>query len=180
MNENGQDRLRRSETVSRVVRYVVLALLILSVGNWLFSLVWWSEGAWGGQSLGRILGFLMQIVLWIWYWELAKLFHFYQRGLIFASKTIGCIRTLGILCVVNWLVVSAWRGTTYLLPSAPPPKLPAGILISVHHSPFLMGFFSFSVGGFNVGMLLAGCIIVLIAWIMEEGRKIQEDQALTV
>jgi hypothetical protein len=44
-----------------------------------------------------------------------------------------------------------------------------------------MGFFSFDFGtGINFGLLFAGIVIVLIAWIMDEGRKIQEEQELTV
>jgi hypothetical protein len=43
-----------------------------------------------------------------------------------------------------------------------------------------MGFFTFSYGFINLGYLLAGTIIILIAWIMDEGRKIQEEQELTV
>jgi hypothetical protein len=44
-----------------------------------------------------------------------------------------------------------------------------------------MGFFSFDFGtGIDFGLFLAGVVIVLIAWIMDEGRKIQEEQELTV
>jgi hypothetical protein len=44
-----------------------------------------------------------------------------------------------------------------------------------------MGFFSFDFGtGVDFGLLLAGIVIVLVAWIMDEGRKIQEEQELTV
>jgi hypothetical protein len=63
----------------------------------------------------------------------------------------------------------------------PPSVLPLGVKVVVTsvktHS---LGFFSFNIGGINFGMLLAGIIIVLIAWIMDEGRKIQEEQELTV
>ena len=34
--------------------------------------------------------------------------------------------------------------------------------------------------GINFGQLLIGSAIFLIAWIMDEGRKIQEEQELTV
>jgi hypothetical protein len=46
---------------------------------------------------------------------------------------------------------------------------------------YRMEFFSFAFGwGIDFGPLLIGAIIVLIAWIMDEGRKIQEEQELTV
>jgi hypothetical protein len=44
-----------------------------------------------------------------------------------------------------------------------------------------VGFFTFDFGlGIDFGMPLGAAIIILIAWIMDEGRKIQEDQELTV
>jgi hypothetical protein len=45
---------------------------------------------------------------------------------------------------------------------------------------FRISFFSFGLSDIDFGLLLAGVIIVLVAWIMDEGRKIQEEQELTV
>jgi hypothetical protein len=54
---------------------------------------------------------------------------------------------------------------------------PSSHVTRVHY----IGFFSFDFGtGVNFGPFFIGVIIVLIAWIMEEGRKIQEEQELTV
>jgi len=64
MNENHSDRLKRIETVSRIVRYIVLALLCLSAGNWLVSMIWRSPGTWVQRTPEQIFGFLMQVVLW--------------------------------------------------------------------------------------------------------------------
>ena len=41
-------------------------------------------------------------------------------------------------------------------------------------------FFTLPILDINFGLLLAGIIIILVAWIMDEGRKIQEEQELTV
>jgi hypothetical protein len=180
LNKNNHDRLKRIEIVSRIVRYVVLALLVLSVGYALLTLVRLSP-TWVKQNpLQAGLGFLMQLVLWAWYWKLAELFHFYQRRLIFAHEAIRCIKVLGLLCVINWFVISLWRGIYYLFPAPHSPILPPGATVTAQRSPVIMGLFSFSIGGVNVGMLLAGIIIVIIAWIMDEGRKIREEQELTV
>ena len=51
--------------------------------------------------------------------------------------------------------------------------------VSIKH--LYLGFFDFDFGtGINFGPFFIGVIIVLIAWIMDEGRKIQEEQELTV
>jgi hypothetical protein len=60
--------------------------------------------------------------------------------------------------------------------------LPPGVIVThtTLHT-IRMGFFSFDFGtGIDFGVLMAGAIIVLVAWIMDEGRKIQEEQELTV
>jgi hypothetical protein len=62
-----------------------------------------------------------------------------------------------------------------------PTALPSGVkVVTTTVKAHSFGFFSFNIAGVNFGMLLAGIIIVLIAWIMDEGRKIQEEQELTV
>ena len=124
-------------------------------------------------------------ILCFWYWKLADLFHFYERGLIFATGAVRCIKMLGFCCVINWLLMVTFN--TLLKLSAPPPT-PVAIapptnavhMVQVATSSLHMSFFNFSYGSINVGLLLAGTVIMIIAWIMDEGRKIQEEQELTV
>jgi hypothetical protein len=53
--------------------------------------------------------------------------------------------------------------------------------VVVSRSVLHIGFFAFDFGlGVDFGMPLGAAIIILIAWIMDEGRKIQEEQELTV
>jgi len=171
--------MNRIRIVSRVVRYVILANIILSVGFWLMHT---SPSSFSGSSgdFGRSVMFiLLQVLLCVWFWKLAQLFHFYERGLIFASETIRCLKTLGLLCALNWLCSTITSSFFSRPVTTPPPVLPAGAkVVAVKH--ISLGFFSFNLGGIHFGMLLAGIVIVLIAWIMDEGRKIQEEQELTV
>jgi hypothetical protein len=172
-------RLNRIRIVSRIIRYVILGLFIFTAGYFLLhQFVMSSPRAWLDNLGYKFTMVLMEGVLCFWYWKLAKLFQFYERGLIFAAETIRCIKTLGVLCVINWLLTSVGIVLRHL--SQPPPLPPPGVTIKIIPSSFSMGFFSFSIDGINVGLLLAGIIIVIIAWIMDEGRKIQEEQELTV
>jgi hypothetical protein len=175
-------RLNRIKTVSRILRFVCFGLLVLSIGVCLyFNFPTWrlissipSHPFWYG------LAFLSNAVLWIWYWKLANLFHFYEQGLIFAAATIRSIKTLGLLCVASWLANSGLRiFSDHSTPLSYPP-VPPGYEMHVVYTRFGVSFFSFTIAGINLGLLLAGAIIVLIAWIMDEGRKIQEEQELTV
>lgn len=174
-------RLQRIKVVSRIVRYAILGLFVISIGVFLMA----TFPTWRLATIKEHpvwFGFvnLPQVVLWVWYWKLAKLFHFYERGLIFATATIHCIKTLGILCVINWLLLSTYNVWERMFPQPQPPILPPHVTVTVVESSFRMGFFTFSIAGISFGLLLAGIIIAVIAWIMDEGRKIQEEQELTV
>ena len=184
-------RLQRIKTVSRSVRYVVLGCLPLAIGNWLYYFI--TPSAWTMVDLSYpLMKVSLTVVLCLWYWRLGKLFYFYEHGLIFAAETIRCIKALGLLCVINSMLYCVFNmfstlHTVWLNrypPSAPPaPALPSGGAAhsaKIVESSLHMGFFSFSWGPINVGMMLVGAVIILIAWIMDEGRKIQEEQELTV
>ena len=163
-----------------MVRYVILGLLVFTIGYLVFhQFIMQSPQAWVNNPGYVFTMLLMEGILCFWYWKLARLFQLYEHGLIFASETIRCIKTLGFLCVLNWALTSVGIALHHLF-ARPPAPVPAGVTMKLVPSSFSMGFFSFSIGGINVGLLLAGIIIVIIAWIMDEGRKIKEEQELTV
>jgi hypothetical protein len=180
-------RLNRIKIVSRIAKWIVLAFLLYSIGFFLlFSS--WPAASLKGNVWRTLFMAMFQVVLWLWYWKLARLFDFYERGLIFAAETIRCIKFLGLLCAVGWMLKSVIH---ILLQQHPLPSiqsmltlkpLPPGVTlreVTVTH--YQMGFFSFDFGtGIDFGLLFTGIVIVLIAWIMDEGRKIQEEQELTV
>jgi hypothetical protein len=166
-------RLVRIKTVSRIVRYSFLVFFAFAIGRSLWFLIL-------SHSFSDILLSLpLGAILCFWYWKLAQLFHFYQQGLIFAPPTIRCIKVLGILCVLGCLLTSCESAFMHIFPP-PPHALPPGVTVTVVKSNIRMEFFSFVYAGINLGMLLAGLVIILIAWIMDEGRKSQEEQELTV
>ena len=171
-------RMNRIRIVSRMAKIVMLGLLVFTLYRTFFLRVWSN----GGFSLSeshptaslfwyRMVATFFYIVLLVWYWKLFRLFNLYEHGLIFSAQTIRCIKILGMLCVVGWVLGAALQ----VLPHPLPPGA------SVVRHGYRMGFFSFDFGtGMDVGLLFAGIVIVLIAWIMDEGRKIQEEQELTV
>jgi hypothetical protein len=180
-------RMNRIRTVSRIAKIVMLGLLIFTlyfpIRTYIFQSLSPSFKR-GGFSLPDVLLTISQIILWIWYWKLSRLFRLYEQGLIFSAQTIRCIKILGILCAVGWALMTLLQFLPHpLLPSQStqthPPE--ATVIKGVMVSSYRMGFFSFNFGtGINFGLLFAGIVIVLIAWIMDEGRKIQEEQELTV
>jgi hypothetical protein len=124
---------------------------------------------------------IMAILLSFLFWKLINLFRYYERGLIFDGKTIHCLKISGALCVAGWILNCVSHYCSILeyqqLEQLPlPPNLRHSPISIVHNINFYeLRFFSF-----DFSLLFAGIVIVLIAWIMDEGRKIQEEQELTV
>jgi hypothetical protein len=188
-------RLNRIRIVSRFARIVVLAFLLF-YALFFFGAVashfpgemaqkTFTSWNWFFVATGLTSG-LYHIVLCVWYWKLARLFRLYERGLIFGAETIRCIKSLGFLCVIGGFLFSA---ITIMAHSAAGegakeffiPKFSEANVMVTQITLFKTGFFSFDFGtGFDFGLVLTGIVIVLIAWIMDEGRKIQEEQELTV
>ena len=175
-------RLNRIQKVSRIFRYVVLANLVFNVGFWLLMFPSSVANGTGITIRGLFVNFSM-LLMFFWFWKLAQLFRLYERSMIFAAETIRCIKVLGMICVIGWMALVAVR---FMPPPEPVPHiLPAGNELvkaaPVEKHYFRMGFFSFDFGtGIDFGTLFVGASVILAAWIMDEGRKIQKEQELTV
>ncbi|MEI8290644.1 MAG: DUF2975 domain-containing protein [Verrucomicrobiota bacterium] len=180
ISNKANPRLKRIQTVSRIFRYFVLANLVFNVGFWLLCLA--QQCSSGGFTI-TARGILMCVVeplLFYWFWKLAQLFRFYERGQIFAAETIRCIKVLGMVCIIGWMTLLAMRFSPR--PNAVVHNPPPNVNVVIKETRlFRMGFFSFDFGtGIDFGPLFVGASVFLAAWIMDEGRKIQEEQELTV
>jgi hypothetical protein len=184
-------RLKRIRTVSRLVKWAIFALGSFSIIFVLFySLTHTLSSKINIWHALFLISF--QIVICLWYWKLTRLFHFYEQGLIFAAETIRCIKLLGVLWLAGWVFLTAAHfsphpptaqttisGSNQVSPNEIPTRIHP-TTVTVSHR-FRVGFFTFDFGtGIDFGMPLGAVIIILVAWIMDEGRKIQEEQELTV
>ncbi len=181
-------RMDRIRMVSRIAMFIAFCFLAFTIWFLLRIVPDLFRQRNSGIRAGEVLGMILQSVVCVWYWELAQLFRLYERGQIFAAATIRCIKFLGLLCAAGWmlkLVTHIWLQQhplpsiqSMLVDKTVPPGVTTKVISITHYQ---MGFFSFDFGtGVDFGLLFAGIVIVLIAWIMDEGRKIQEEQELTV
>jgi len=90
-------------------------------------------------------------------WLLYRLFSLYSRGVMFGEANVRYIKWLGYWMIAAWLI-----------------SMPMQLLQYLQNTNALS--FNFSVDGYFFG----GVLVILLAWIMEEGRKLQEEQSLTV
>jgi hypothetical protein len=89
---------------------------------------------------------------------ITRLLELYEKGIILGAQNVSHIRRLGILAIF-YGVITACR-PIFEKHEIEFPILPLNILLSP--------------------WLIAGGLTIIIAWIMDEGRKIQEEQELTV
>ena len=105
------------------------------------------------------------------FWFAYKLFSLYARGDLFTPKVVCYMQWIGITSVLVgiWSVyheVTMNVNAGYLKPV---PSSGPEIISLLQHVFYLLAF-----------NLLLGFVIIFVAWIMDEGRKIQEEQELTV
>jgi len=102
---------------------------------------------------------------------LNRLFTCYERGIFFKTENIRCFKFLGLIVIGLWLTLTLlellahqdnFKGSGPVYP-----------ILTV-----IIGACRVNLGSFLP--LVSGILIVFIAWIMDEGRKIQEEQELTV
>ena len=97
-------------------------------------------------------GVLTLIVYLFWYRITLKLFSFFEQGILFTAETVRCIQILGVIYFVRFLCQVALN---FALPA-----------------PDWMGT--------DMSDLFTSFIIVFIGWLIDEARKIREEQELTV
>ena len=106
-------------------------------------------------------------------WFAYKLFAHYVNGDWFAPKAVRWMRWIGILSLIrgSWNI---WNNLHV--------RLYDRLYDHIHGSPFMVQIIIYAQMIFSqlLHNLVFGCVIIFIAWIMDEGRKIQEEQELTV
>jgi hypothetical protein len=88
-----------------------------------------------------------------------RLLNLYEKGIIFSAENVSQIRRMGQLAVF-YGVLNAFLPVYAARALALSPTIPLDIISSPS--------------------FLAGCLTIIVAWVMDEGRKIQEEQDLTI
>jgi Protein of unknown function (DUF2975) len=175
-------RFNRIQTISSFIR-VVFMLLMVFYGSivlfyWLAAvnqLISFREDLDGRSSVYFLWFLVIQIGKVIQFWMAFRLFTCFVRSGLFAAQSVGWLRRIGVISMLIWffgLIFNfplAWRRLDF---------------DHIRHMPAMQQLidyvgFAMSVVGYNTD-LLAGFLLLFIAWIMDEGRKIQEEQELTV
>lgn len=118
----------------------------------------------------RFMGFLVAMiptgVAMVGAYYLMRLFRLYERGQIFGPANVRCFRILSRV-LIWWFVAGIVH------------KSLLSLALTLHNPPG-QRMITLEIGSPDLTALLLGAILAVIAWVMEEGRKLQEDQDLTV
>ena len=95
---------------------------------------------------------LLLVLFLFWYRTVVKLFGFFEKGILFMAETVRCIQILGGIYFAKFFL----ELTFHFLVTNP-------VLIRSRFDDLFTGFFIFFIG-----------------WLIDEARKIREEQELTV
>jgi len=121
-------------------------------------------------ALTRFLAFLCDLlplgVIVYALMRLKTLFLLYERGSIFTGQNVQCFRSLGRALIV-------WVGCDIVNRSL------LGIVLTLDNPPGKRLLVIGLDGGDFTGIFV-GVAVLIISWVMDEARKIQEEQALII
>ena len=98
--------------------------------------------------------------------RLSRLFGLYARGEFFGPGNVACYRSIGYALIVQQAL-----------------SLPEGGLLALAltwNNPVGERLFTLGVDDANVSLVVVGLMIILVSRIMDEGRKMSEEQQLTI
>jgi hypothetical protein len=95
-----------------------------------------------------------------------KLFQLYEQGQIFQLANVRCFRNLSRV-LIWWFIAGIIH------------KSLLSVALTLHNPPG-QRMLTLELGSPDLTALLVGVILAVISWVMEEGRKLQEDQDLTI
>ncbi len=118
----------------------------------------------------RLMGFAVTLmptgVAMLGAYHLMRLFRLYEQGDIFRASNVRCFRNLARV-LVGWFIVGVLHRS--LLSMA----------LTLHH-PAGQRYITLELGSPDLTALFVGSVLAIIAWVMDEGRKLQEEQDYTV
>lgn len=118
----------------------------------------------------RLMGFFVSMlscgIAMYGTWVLVRLLRLYETGRIFQEANVRCFRDISRALLV-------WCAVRFISDPL------MSIALTLHHGKG-QRLLVLGVSSMDVTALLIGLVLGVIAWVMEEGRKLQEEQDLTI
>lgn len=118
------------------------------------------------QFMGFVISMIPSSVAMYGVWTLVRLFGLYEKGQIFREPNVRCFRDLSRALMI-------WCAARFVSDPL------MSVALTLHHPPghrlLVIGLNSM-----DVTALLVGFVLAVVAWVMEEGRMLQEERDLTI
>jgi hypothetical protein len=183
---NIHPRLKRIATVSNILKWLCfVGVLLFGIGVLLLLVLWITTGSTVGDTaktkipyylpkyhfLGNLCHFSNIVIVLLNTWFAFKLFRLYSHGQLFSPGNISYLRKLA----VTFLLIGIVAALETFMENPQSPKDYNDAVAVVDKLPAFWGAVIYFCN--NASMAL---VVLFFAWIMDEGRKIQEEQELTV
>lgn len=181
-NRANGNRKRIQQSSRWIIRILWFGLIAAPVMNTLFwACIPHSSSAWQemvlpayvqhpiplqAQILGWLVSFIPLSLGMLAIWILIRLFRLYQNARIFTADNVRCFKQLS-RTLIGWS----------LLGFVVDPLM--SVALTAHH-PVGARVLSIGIGGHDLSLLLVGVILAVISWVMDEGRKINTENELTI
>ena len=118
------------------------------------------------RLLASTASLIPSVVTVIGFFYLIKLFKYYENGKIFYQENVSCYRKIGYILIISMFagIVNNSLMSMILSLNNPPGQRQLAIGLSSN----------------DLTKLVIGLLIILISWIMDKGREIQDEQQYTI
>ena len=179
MNDDGMGHIKRtSRRYGQLLTALIVAVPALDLAFWA-SFNHLPEGFLADlpvsptqplSALSLSLAFLVSLiplgVALYGLFTLRALFKLYEKAVIFSAENVKCYRRLGY-AFIAWVIANALFAPLISL------------VITFNNPPGQRALVA-QFGIMDATNLIIGAVILLISWVMNEGRKLEDDQAYTV
>ena len=122
--------------------------------------------SWNLQLIGFLLSWLPASALLYGLIKIRKLFSFYKEGLIFSYEHVGIFKSTSralLLWVLFSMVYESAKSVIFSIGAPPGSRVLTITFTSA-----------------EITTLMVGAILLVIAWVMDEGRMLAEERELTI
>lgn len=161
---------RKIRVMSRMLRYFCIAgmviILPLTAMSWYLNFGENSTSHFQG-IIQPLMPFLEEVISYVFFWAilflLARLFGLYEQLEFFSKATVRYMRQIGILLLFSQLCYPVYRALHNYFLALPENKMALILFISA-----------------EVKLIFLSLIILLLGYIMEEGRDLADEYNSTI
>jgi len=118
------------------------------------------------KLLGILVSLIPSTVTFLLFFNTSKLFALYQKGEILLEKNVRCFKSIGFLFIIKTI-------TDFLV-------IPLyAIILTMYNGPGNCRL-SLSLNSEHLTSLASGIFLMIVAWVIDEARKANEELELTI